>query len=129
MKYTSWLNQHIADLTGKTILVTGANSGLGFHASKQLAYRGGHILMACRNLVSAEAARLAILKEVPQAQLTVIPYDQGSFATIDQFVHLIKTQHPRLDILLLNAGIIMPKGTQTTPEGMPLTTGVNFFNV
>jgi NAD(P)-dependent dehydrogenase (short-subunit alcohol dehydrogenase family) len=129
MKYTTWLNQHIADLTGKTILVTGANSGLGFHAAKQLAYRGGHILMACRNLVTAEAARLAILKDLPQAHLTVIPYDQGSFATIDQFVHLIKTQHPRLDILLLNAGIIMPKGKQTTPEGMPLTTGVNFFNV
>jgi NAD(P)-dependent dehydrogenase (short-subunit alcohol dehydrogenase family) len=129
MKYTTWLNQHIADLSGKTILVTGANSGLGFYASKQLAFRGGRILMACRNLATAETARQQILKEVPTAQLIIIPYDQSSFATIDEFVNLIKHDHPHIDILLLNAGIIMPNKHLKTMEGMPLTTGVNFFNV
>lgn len=129
MKYTAWLNQHIADLSNKTILVTGANSGLGFFAAKQLAYRGGHILMACRNLKSAEQAKLAILKEIPNATLTIIPYDQSSFETIDSFVKLIKTQHAKIDILLLNAGIIMPQAKLKTKEGFPFTTGVNFFNI
>ncbi len=129
MKYTAWLNQHIADLSNKTILITGANSGLGFYAAKQLAYRGGHILMACRNLKTAEEAKLNILKDVPQANLTIIPFDQSSFQSIDQFVGIIKSQYTKIDILLLNAGIIMPDSKLKTPEGFPLTTGVNFFNV
>lgn len=129
MKYTAWLNQHIADLSNKTILITGANSGLGFYSAKQLAYRGAHILMACRNLKTAEFAKQEILKDVPEAQLTIIPYDQSSFQSIDQFVQIVKTTYPKIDILLLNAGIIMPNPKLKTPEGFPLTTGVNFFNV
>ena len=129
MKYTAWLNQHIADLTHKTILITGANSGLGFYAAKQLAYRGGKILMACRNEKTANIARAEILKDVPQAKLTVIPFDQTSFESIDRFVDVIKTNYPKIDVLLLNAGIIMPDRKLKTPEGFPLTTGVNFFNV
>ena len=129
MKYTAWLNVHIANLTGKTILITGANSGLGFYAAKQLAYRGGHILMACRQAQSAQEAMTAILQEVPEAKLTFVPYDQGSFASIQSFVTLIKTTYPKIDIVLLNAGIIMPLKGLTTPDGLPLTPGVNFFNV
>ena len=129
MKYTAWLKQHIADLSNKTILITGANSGLGFYAAKQLAYRGGHILMACRNVKTAELAKIEILKDIPTARLTIIPYDQSSFQSIDQFVQIIKNQYSKIDIVLLNAGIIMPNPTLKTPEGFPLTTGVNFFNV
>jgi NAD(P)-dependent dehydrogenase (short-subunit alcohol dehydrogenase family) len=129
MKYQHWLNLHIADLKGKTILITGANSGLGFFASKQLAYRGGHILMACRNEASALVAQQAILKDVPEAKLTFIPYDQSSFASIQAFVQIIKSTYPKIDILLLNAGIIMPPKHAMTVDGLPLTTGVNFFNV
>jgi len=129
MKYTAWLEQHIADLTNKTILITGANSGLGFYAAKQLAYRGGHILMACRNENAAKKAQLAILKDVPHAKLTILPYDQSSFQSLNRFVQLIKTSYPKIDILLLNAGIIMPNSKLKTPEAFPMTTGVNFFNV
>jgi NAD(P)-dependent dehydrogenase (short-subunit alcohol dehydrogenase family) len=129
MKYQSWLDANIADLTGKTILITGANHGLGFFASKQLAYKGAHILMACRNEHAAREAIQAIHKELPTANLTFVPYDQGSFASIQTFVNLIKTNYPNIDIMLLNAGIIMPKPKAITPDGLPLTTGVNFFNV
>ncbi len=103
MKYTAWLKQHIADLSNKTILITGANSGLGFYAAKQLAYRGGHILMACRNVKTAEIAKIEILKDIPKARLTIIPYDQSSFQSIDQFVQIIKNQYSKIDIVLLNA--------------------------
>lgn len=129
MKYTAWLNQHIANLEGKTILITGANSGLGFYAAKQLAYRGAQILMACRNLTTAEAAKKLILQDVPSANLTIIPFDQSSFASIRVFVSYMKTNHPKIDVLLLNAGIIMPPVGSKTAEGLPMTTGVNFFNV
>jgi NAD(P)-dependent dehydrogenase (short-subunit alcohol dehydrogenase family) len=129
MKYTAWLNQHIANLQGKTVLITGANSGLGFYAAKQLAYRGAHVLMACRNLDTAEVAKKSILLDVPTANLTIIPFDQSSFESIHRFVDYMKVSHPRIDILLLNAGIIMPPRGAKTKEGLPLTTGVNFFNV
>jgi NAD(P)-dependent dehydrogenase (short-subunit alcohol dehydrogenase family) len=129
MKYTAWLNKHIADLSGQTILVTGANSGLGLYASMQLAYRGAHVVLACRDRSKGEAAQALILKEVPTAKLTVMDYDQSSFSTIDHFVHDVKQQQLHIDVLLLNAGIIFPKKDLLTKEGMPLTTGVNFFNV
>jgi NAD(P)-dependent dehydrogenase (short-subunit alcohol dehydrogenase family) len=129
MKYTAWLNQHIANLKGKIVLITGANSGLGFYASKQLAYRGAHVLMACRNLKTAEEAKKLILLDVPNANLTIIPFDQSSFESIRSFVSHMKVAHPRIDILLLNAGIIMPIKGAKTVDGLPLTTGVNFFNV
>jgi len=129
MKYTAWLKKHIPDLNGKTYVVTGANSGLGFYHSKQLAFRGAHVVMACRDLAKAETSRLAILKDVPSAKLTVLPYDQGSFKTIDAFATLLKQSVPVIDGLILNAGIILPPKDQKTPEGFPLTTGVNFFNV
>jgi NAD(P)-dependent dehydrogenase (short-subunit alcohol dehydrogenase family) len=129
MKYTAWLNQHIADLKGKTVLVTGANSGLGFFAAKQLAYRGAHVLMACRNLVTAEEAKKLILLDVPNANLTIIPFDQSSLESVRRFVDHMKVNHSHLDILLLNAGIIMPPRGAKTVDGLPLTTGVNFFNV
>ena len=129
MKYTAWLNQHIANLQGQTVLITGANSGLGFYAAKQLAYRGAHVLMGCRNLETAETAKKAILLDVPSANLTIIPFDQSSFESIRRFVDHMKVAHPRIDILLLNAGIIMPPRGAKTIDGLPLTTGVNFFNV
>lgn len=129
MKYTAWLQKHIADLTGKTILITGANSGLGFFSTKQLVYRGAHVIMACRNLAAAEEAKQNILKELPKALLTIIPFDQGSLSSIKVFTELIKTTYPKIDVLMLNAGIIMPPRGAVTPEGLPLTTGVNFFHV
>jgi NAD(P)-dependent dehydrogenase (short-subunit alcohol dehydrogenase family) len=119
MKYTAWLNQHIANLQGKTVLITGANSGLGFFAAKQLAYRGAHVLMACRNLETAEAAKKSILQDVPTANLTIIPFDQSSFESIRRFVDHMKVAHPLIDILLLNAGIIMPPRGAKTSDGLP----------
>jgi NAD(P)-dependent dehydrogenase (short-subunit alcohol dehydrogenase family) len=129
MHYQKWLDKNIADLTGKIILVTGANSGLGFFTSLQLAYRGAHILMACRDAAKAHIAIQKILAIIPKAQLTYVPYDQGSIQGIYTFVDYMKHHHPRVDILVLNAGIIMPKQQAKTPDGFPLTTGVNFIHI
>jgi NAD(P)-dependent dehydrogenase (short-subunit alcohol dehydrogenase family) len=85
--------------------------------------------MACRNLDTAEVAKKSILVDVPNANLTIVPFDQSSFESIHRFVDHMKVAHPIIDILLLNAGIIMPPRGAKTKEGLPLTTGVNFFNV
>ena len=85
--------------------------------------------MACRNLETADVAKKSILQDVPSAHLTIIPFDQSSFESIRRFVDHMKVNHPHIDILLLNAGIIMPPRGAKTTDGLPLTTGVNFFNV
>lgn len=129
MKYSAWLVKHIPDLTGKHYLVTGANSGLGFYHTQQLAFRHAHVYMACRNLQDAEKQKQKILQVIPDALLTVVPYDQSSFSSIDAFCSYAKANIPVIDGLILNAGIILPGKDKQTEEGFPLTTGVNFFNV
>ncbi len=62
----------IADQSEKTILITGANAGLGFEDAKFLAGKGAHIIMACRDLDKANSAKNAILMEYPNAILDVI---------------------------------------------------------
>lgn len=129
MRHQAWLDQHLSSLKGKTVVITGASHGLGFHTAMQLAYKGAHIVMASRNRDANDEAIRKIRLEVPEAQLSYVPYDQRSFASIDAFVKTMKQTFPVVDILILNAGIIMPNKGEKTPEGFPLTTGVNFINV
>lgn len=129
MRYQRWLEKNIADLTGKTFVITGASDGIGLWASMQLASRGAHIIMASRNEEKNKQAMARIHHHVPNAKLTFVWYDQSSFASIDQFVFFMKAHHEKVDGVLLNAGIIMPPKHEKTSEGFPLTTGVNAINV
>ncbi len=129
MRHQAWLDKHLQSLNGKTVVVTGASHGLGFFTSMQLAYKGAHVIMASRNKERNDVAMQRILDQVPHANLTYVQYDQSSFSSIQDFVKRMKQTHPIVDILVLNAGIIMPPKDEVTPEGFPLTTGVNFINV
>jgi NAD(P)-dependent dehydrogenase (short-subunit alcohol dehydrogenase family) len=57
MKYSKWIDKHIQDLRDKTIIITGANSGLGFECCRALLYKKANIIMACRNLEKANKAK------------------------------------------------------------------------
>lgn len=91
----------------KTIIITGANSGLGFEATKQIAEQGSdyRLIMACRNLSKAQAAREAILKTVPDAQIDCLPLDTSSLAAVRAFVADFQALQVPLDGLICNAGI------------------------
>ena len=120
MRHQAWLNKHLQSLNGKKVVVTGASHGLGFFTSMQPAYKGAHVIMASRHKEKNDVAMQRILEHVPNAHLTYVPYDQSSFASIDDFVKRMKELHPIVDIIVLNAGIIMPPKEEVTPEGFPL---------
>ena len=92
----------IPGLTGRTALVTGANTGIGYHIAGMLADRGARVLMGCRDLTKAEAARKDMLKAVPDAQIELVELDLAYMASVRKAAEGIDT----LDLLVNNAGIM-----------------------
>jgi NAD(P)-dependent dehydrogenase (short-subunit alcohol dehydrogenase family) len=129
MKYLPWVKRNIADMHGKTVVITGANSGIGYFAAQTLAFQGAHVIMACRSLERGEAALANIHQEVPNAELELMQYDQASFQSIEHFATELKSKHKRIDVLVLNAGIFHPHKKVKTAEGLPLTIGTNFIGM
>lgn len=126
MKKPKWTVNDIEDLTGKTFLVTGANSGIGFEATKVFASKGAKIIMGCRNLEKAQKAKEEILRDTPKALLDIIQLDLTSFRSIKNFCTKVNDNYDKLDVLLNNAGIMtVPYGS--TEDGLELQTGVNHF--
>ena len=64
-----WITDNIPDLSGKTMLITGANSGIGFETSLALAKKGAHVIMACRDHRKAEDAKERVIRMVPEARI------------------------------------------------------------
>jgi len=121
-----WTEQDIPNLSGKIIVITGANSGIGFEATKLFAARDAEVIMACRSLERAEQAFDKIKKEIPQAKLVLMPLDLSSFKSIHAFSDAFHKKYQRIDILLNNAGIMMtPFGL--TVDGLEQQQGVNHF--
>lgn len=119
-----WTEANIPDQTGRIVLITGANSGLGKRTAQVLAEKGAHIVMACRNLEKGEQARQDILKEVPEADLVVMKLDLGSLASIHRFAEQFRDNYDRIDLLYNNAGVMgVPR--QETEDGFELQLGVN----
>ncbi|QLY40663.1 SDR family NAD(P)-dependent oxidoreductase [Hujiaoplasma nucleasis] len=114
---------------GKTYIVTGANSGLGYSTSKHLISLGGKVIMACRNLEKANHAKNDLLKIYPKAQIDILTYDQADFNSIDHFVHQVKSEYNDFSGLVLNAGLFHPKKAMLTKDGYPLTIGTNYVGV
>jgi NAD(P)-dependent dehydrogenase (short-subunit alcohol dehydrogenase family) len=127
MKYTKWLDKNIPSLDGKLYIVTGANSGIGFHTTLSLVYKGASVVMACRNLIKAQKAKEKILEEFPHANLFIEEYDQASFHSIDSFCENIKLNHPKIDGIVCNAGVYFPKADYKTKDGYELTIGTNYL--
>lgn len=116
------------DLTGRTALVTGANSGVGAETARVLALRGAHVIMACRDLSRADRARRRILKEsqgrVPEEQLELVRLDLGSLTSVRTFAEDFVTQNRRLHLLINNAGV-WHKERAETQDGFEAHFGVN----
>ncbi|KAI0890466.1 NAD(P)-binding protein [Annulohypoxylon maeteangense] len=95
------------DLTGKVAIITGSNTGLGFEAAKQmLELRLSHLIIAVRSSAKGEAAAAKLRTQFPKATIEVMLVDMGRYDSIQDFVRRIESQVPRLDIAILNAGIM-----------------------
>jgi NAD(P)-dependent dehydrogenase (short-subunit alcohol dehydrogenase family) len=119
-----WSAHDIPDLHGKTVVITGANGGLGLASAKAMAGKGAHIVMAARNQAKAADARDEILAAHPDASLEIVELDLGSLASVASAAEQIAAAHDRIDVLMCNAGVMaMPQGT--TEDGFDTQMGIN----
>ena len=112
------------DLHGRRVIVTGANSGIGFVTAKQLAKQGASVTLACRNEAEGRARADEIRAEVPNADLEVRRLDLGDLSSVRSFVAGYLADHDSLHLLINNAGIMVPPYGKTA-QGFETQFGVN----
>ena len=117
----------VPDQTGRTFIVTGANSGTGKEATKRLAAAGAKVIMAVRTPSKGEDARREILESVPTADLEVRRVDLADLASIREFARGIIDDGTRVDVLVNNAGVMTPPKRYETADGFELQFGSNFL--
>ncbi len=108
MPDTQWTTADIPDQTGRSFVVTGANSGLGREATKALAACGAHVIMAVRNQVKGKQARDELLADQPGAHLEVRALDLIDLASVRAFADGLHSDGKAVDVLINNAGVMMP---------------------
>jgi NAD(P)-dependent dehydrogenase (short-subunit alcohol dehydrogenase family) len=120
-----WKAADIPSLAGKRILITGANSGIGYHAALKLARKGAEVLLACRDRQRGEAALSRLHADSPGASAEVVLLDLASLASVRSFAEKELAQHRPLDILINNAGVMAPPKRLETVDGFELQFGTN----
>lgn len=111
-------------LTGKTAIITGGNSGIGFETAKGLLQMDTNIILAVRNMEKGEAARAALLNLCPSSQISIIQLDLADLESIRAFAARFKNSYDKLDILINNAGLMAPPYSKTK-DGFELQFGSN----
>ena len=96
------------DTMNKTVVITGANSGIGYYVTSQLASQGAQVVMACRNEDKADQARRELLDRVPGCNIHVLLVDVSEPGSISEFAQRFVEQFGKLDILVNNAGMVAP---------------------
>ena len=126
-KTKQWLNENCnISLKGKTVLVTGANSGVGFKTAEISVYLGADVIVACRNPDRAAEARQALLRDHPGAFVTVMRLDLANLQSIDAFVEEIQSREVDIDAFVNNAGVFRQPGKKTA-DGFDLVIGTNYI--
>ncbi|MGW6564776.1 oxidoreductase [Streptomyces sp. NPDC054975] len=106
-----WTAEQIPDQTGRICVVTGANSGLGLATARALAHRGAHVVLAVRDEAKGRRAAAEITAGHPAARLDVRRLDLADLDSVRSFAHGLRAEHPRLDVLVNNAGVMAPPRT------------------
>jgi NAD(P)-dependent dehydrogenase (short-subunit alcohol dehydrogenase family) len=119
-----WSTSDIPDLSGKTAIITGANSGTGFEASKALASKGAEVIMTCRTIEKGELAASKIKEEFPASILKVMVLDLADLSSVTSFSKEILEDYKVLHILCNNAGIMQTPQLKTK-DGFELQFGTN----
>jgi NAD(P)-dependent dehydrogenase (short-subunit alcohol dehydrogenase family) len=120
----TWTTDHIPDLGGKTILVTGANGGLGYEAALHLARKGARVVLACRDLSRAGTAVDAILSRHAGASVEAMELDLANLASVRSFAEKFLASHGELHVLCNNAGVMALPRCETL-DGFEMQLGTN----
>ena len=120
----TWTTTDIPDQSGRTAVITGANTGLGYETAAELAARGAHVVLAVRNLDKGKAAADLIARRHPGAQVTLQELDLSSLESVREAAAQLRAAHDGIDLLINNAGVMWtPKST--TKDGFELQFGTN----
>jgi NAD(P)-dependent dehydrogenase (short-subunit alcohol dehydrogenase family) len=120
-----WTVADIPSQAGRRALITGANSGIGFFAALELARRGAHVLLACRDAAKGESALARIRAQVPAASAEVVLLDLGSLDSVRAVSAMQIRRGFPLDLLINNAGVYAPKKRLDTANGFEIQFGTN----
>ncbi len=120
----TWREPDVPEQPGRTAVITGANSGIGFQAARVLAERGAAVVLACRDLGKAKDAAARISAAAPGATLSTVRLDLASLASVREAAGELRASHDRLDLLINNAGLMMPPYGRTE-DGFERQFGVN----
>jgi NAD(P)-dependent dehydrogenase (short-subunit alcohol dehydrogenase family) len=121
---SKWTTANIPDQTGRTAVITGANTGLGYETAAALAAKGAHVVLAVRNLEKGKDAADRIAAASPGASVALQELDLTSLESIRAAADELKSRHDSIDLLINNAGVMMtPKAT--TKDGFELQFGTN----
>jgi NAD(P)-dependent dehydrogenase (short-subunit alcohol dehydrogenase family) len=121
---TKWNSADIPDQTGRTAVITGANTGLGYETAAALAAKGAHVVLAVRNLDKGKDAAALITKRHPGADVALQEADLTSLKSIRDAAEQLRADHDGIDLLINNAGVMMTPRSTTT-DGFELQFGTN----
>ena len=128
-KTKKWLNKNCGiSLKGKTVIVTGANSGIGFKTAEISVYLGADVILACRDENKASSARDDLLRDYPDANVKIMKLDLASLSSIDAFVKELVDNKTDVYAFVNNAGCFHHPGKKTE-YGCDLVIGTNYFGV
>ncbi|MDY6999141.1 MAG: SDR family NAD(P)-dependent oxidoreductase [Actinomycetota bacterium] len=119
-----WTAADVPDQSGRVAVVTGANAGLGYETAAVLAGRGARVVIAVRNVDKGAEAAARLTRDNPGADVAVQELDLSSLASVRKAADALRAAHPRIDLLINNAGVMYPP-KQTTADGFELQFGTN----
>lgn len=122
---TGWTAADMPDQQARTALVTGGNSGIGFHQVLELARKGAHVLLASRDAERGRAARTAITQQVAAASVELVQLDLADLDSVQRLARQVLARDTGLDLLINNAGVMAVPRRQTTAQGFELQFGTN----
>jgi len=124
MSKHDWSAEVLGDQSGRIAIVTGSNSGIGFETARVLAGKGATVVMACRNLEKANPKADEIRAAHPGADVEAMQLDLSDLGSVQRFAEAFRAKHSRLDLLINNAGIMVPPYGKTA-QGFETQFGVN----
>ncbi len=123
----NWDTKNIPDLEGKTALITGSNSGLGYYTAKALAEKNCHVILSCRTPEKSIATKNKLQNLIPQAKLSTIEIEMSDFNKVSNKCDQISNEYESLDLLINNAGIMHPPKTLNS-QGYEIQFAVNHLS-
>jgi NAD(P)-dependent dehydrogenase (short-subunit alcohol dehydrogenase family) len=124
MNQEKWDTSDIQDQKGRIAVVTGSSSGIGYETARVLAIKNAKVIIAVRSLAKGQNAKNQIIAQYKDANIDVMRLDLADIKSVKSFAEEFKKEHTRLDLLINNAGVMMPPYSKTK-DGFELQFGTN----